>query len=438
MNFILAWILLTIGFSFGMKPLLLPADVLPAIEKGQIILTEGLRMGEIEKGSWASKQGFLKGDVLTLVDGKAVDENTIAAITKEPVGVYGILRDGKSSQYVVAKKDVPADFLKTGFGITFSESVPFPRPKVFEINVASPYYLAGVRTGDSLITVNGSQIYSTNDFEEAIRGKSKLEVVVFRDGNRKSFAVSLKQSERTIIDKVLPDMAGAKAGLKSGDIIKSVNGTKFGTVEELIAYTKTFKNRTLTYVTDRKGEEISYGITTNSNGQIGLLLSALMSYEGDPGITLYNAEVMSSLVEVKDEKYPVYVAAYKSLGEMVRLSKLTATMFVGVVGGIFSTFSVPDTVAGPVGIAIMTNVLVKEGLVAILRFIALLSLSLAVINILPIPALDGGRLLFLVVEFIIGRRVSQRLESFIHGMGYALILLLILMVTYSDIVKLFS
>jgi regulator of sigma E protease len=85
----------------------------------------------------------------------------------------------------------------------------------------------------------------------------------------------------------------------------------------------------------------------------------------------------------------------------------------------------------------MTHVVVNEGLVSVLRFVALLSLSLGVINILPFPALDGGRLLFLVVEFIIGRRVNQRLESFIHGISYFLIMFLILMVTYSDVLKLF-
>jgi regulator of sigma E protease len=255
---------------------------------------------------------------------------------------------------------------------------------------------------------------------------------------RKEFFVTLSQKKRVIVDQVLPAMPAVKAGIEHGDIIDSVNGKQFSSIEDQINFTKDFKGVAVDFVIDRSGQKIPMKITTSSTGQIGALLSELMTYEGDPGLTVYNAEVVSSLVEVKDEKYSWYVSIYKSFGEMVRLSKLTATMFIGVVGGIFSSFSVPDTVSGPVGIAVMTNVLVNDGLVAILRFVALLSLSLAVINILPIPALDGGRLLFIIVEFIIGRRVSQRLESFIHGIGYALILLLILMVTYSDIVKLFS
>jgi len=70
-----------------------------------------------------------------------------------------------------------------------------------------------------------------------------------------------------------------------------------------------------------------------------------------------------------------------------------------------------------------------------LRFVAILSLSLAVINILPFPGLDGGRLFFIFIEFIFGRKVNQKWESFIHVLGYVLILLILLAVTYSDILR---
>ena len=97
-----------------------------------------------------------------------------------------------------------------------------------------------------------------------------------------------------------------------------------------------------------------------------------------------------------------------------------------------------DSVAGPVGIAQMTHTFVQEGFIPLIRFVAILSLSLAVINILPFPALDGGRLLFLIIEMITGRRVNQKWEAYVHAFGYLLILLLLLVVTYSDILRLFS
>jgi len=132
------------------------------------------------------------------------------------------------------------------------------------------------------------------------------------------------------------------------------------------------------------------------------------------------------------------VAMYKSFGENIKLGKMTAGMFVDVVGDLVTSGDVPEGVAGPVGIFQMTHVFAHEGLIAILRFMALLSLSLAVINILPFPALDGGRLVFVLIEFFTGKKVNQKAEMIIHGVGYVLILLMILLVTYSDIIRLFS
>ena len=98
---------------------------------------------------------------------------------------------------------------------------------------------------------------------------------------------------------------------------------------------------------------------------------------------------------------------------------------------------VPDSVAGPVGIAQMTGTFAREGLIPLFRFIAILSISLAVLNILPFPALDGGKLLFILIEFVTGRRVSVKWENYIHALGFMLILALVVAVTYADILRLF-
>jgi len=90
-----------------------------------------------------------------------------------------------------------------------------------------------------------------------------------------------------------------------------------------------------------------------------------------------------------------------------------------------------------VGIAHMTYIFVKEGFSSVIRFVALLSLSLAVLNILPFPGLDGGRLLFIFVEWVTGRRVNQKFESLTHMIGFVLLLLLVLFVTYKDVASLF-
>ena len=122
--------------------------------------------------------------------------------------------------------------------------------------------------------------------------------------------------------------------------------------------------------------------------------------------------------------------------ETYRLAGATLSMFGSLVTQLFTSLSIPDGVSGPVGIAQMTGVFVSEGFLSILRFMALLSLSLGVLNLLPFPGLDGGRLLFILIEGILGHPVNRKIEQVIHGLGAVFLVFLIVLVTYKDIAKL--
>ncbi len=93
-------------------------------------------------------------------------------------------------------------------------------------------------------------------------------------------------------------------------------------------------------------------------------------------------------------------------------------------------------VAGPVGIAQITGEVARAGLSPLMEFTALLSLNLAILNILPIPALDGGRIVFVVIEwFRRGKRIDPQTEGKIHFAGFAILIMLIIMVTFNDIMR---
>ena len=217
--------------------------------------------------------------------------------------------------------------------------------------------------------------------------------------------------------------------------ILQVNKKNVFTPKQVIDEVTKYKNIQTAFSIDREGKRLTLYAVPNAEGQIGLMLSSVFSPDSIQ-FGSYLTSIPTSLIKINDVKYPVYEAVWKSITESKRLAVFTVGMFGRLVEDIFGTLEVPQGVSGPVGIAHMTYVFVKEGFSSVLRFTALLSLSLAVINILPFPGLDGGRLLFVLIEGVTGKRVNQKVESWIHLIGFFALLFLIVMVTYKDILSL--
>jgi len=135
--------------------------------------------------------------------------------------------------------------------------------------------------------------------------------------------------------------------------------------------------------------------------------------------------------------YPWYKAIYMGLAQTGQLIILIFKGFAWIIGELISTGRLSQEVLGPVGIANLTGQIIKQGWLNIVFFTAILSLNLAVINILPFPALDGGRLLFLLIEKIKGGKVSQKIENIVHTIGFAFLILLMIVITWRDIARLF-
>ncbi len=147
---------------------------------------------------------------------------------------------------------------------------------------------------------------------------------------------------------------------------------------------------------------------------------------------------------------PVALKEYKTTNEKIfsgitysfGLTKLTFQGLGKTIHDLISgnIKSVSQSVSGPVGLATMSNDILSQGSTAIpfyLWFVGVISLTLAIFNVLPIPALDGGRLLFLVIEAVTRKKVKEDIEKMVHQVGFVLLLAMALLVTYSDISKLF-
>lgn len=153
--------------------------------------------------------------------------------------------------------------------------------------------------------------------------------------------------------------------------------------------------------------------------------------EGSLGVALSNVEM---------KKYPLWQRPFRGIyvgfGEAWSWGKEITVNLGKVVYGILTGKGVPKDVAGPIGIYQVSKDVYKIGWVAVLQFMAILSINLGILNVMPFPALDGGRVFFLGVEMIIGKKLKNRIEGYVHTVGMVFLLGLMILITVRDVVRL--
>jgi len=140
-----------------------------------------------------------------------------------------------------------------------------------------------------------------------------------------------------------------------------------------------------------------------------------------------------AVAEIGTVKYNMFQALYHGFIDTFVYLKAIVVAFYNLIAGIFAGSGVGESVSGPVGIAVMSGKAARMGWSYLIQFTALLSLNLAIFNVLPFPALDGGRLLFLVIGKLKGSPVNPKWEQLSHSIGYGLLLLLFVVVTARDL-----
>lgn len=227
---------------------------------------------------------------------------------------------------------------------------------------------------------------------------------------------------KVMVDAIVKSSPAETAGLKVGDTVEAINGISITSTTQLISITKQHLGEKLKLTIKDKGLKIKdLEITPRKK---------YPSNEGPMGVAISQDSTI--------KKYPWYEAPFVGTKEALHETGLIANGLVMIVVQIFTKGSVPPDVAGPVGIAQLTGTVVNIGPFAVLSFISLLSLNLAIINILPIPALDGGRLFFILIEGIFRKKVNQKFEGYAHAVGMAILLGLIALITIHDLFRIFT
>lgn len=226
-----------------------------------------------------------------------------------------------------------------------------------------------------------------------------------------------------IVGAVMPNMPAAKSGLKPGDHFVSIDGVAITSRSQVLEALRSKYDHTVQIVIQRNNEPITFLITPNKKILEG----------GEPigfiGIEFQNQPWPETLIRV--QRYSPMVAVPMAIQRTKDYSVLTLQFIGKMVTGKMSL----DHVAGPISIAKFAGRTARSGLEYFLSFLALVSISLGVLNMLPIPILDGGHFLFCTIELIRGKALSQRSIQLAYNIGFILLGSFMLLAIYNDLNK---
>ena len=211
------------------------------------------------------------------------------------------------------------------------------------------------------------------------------------------------------------------AGIIVGDVITKVDNNSISSSDDFIAKTGALKGKITTFEIQRNGSVVKITLTPRVNPPAG---------EGPLGITITTMEIYYPPVWQR----PFYGIYYGGRDAIFWGGSILTGLWGIIAGAIHG--QAPQGVSGPIGIYAVTTEAAKGGILTLINFVGILSLNLGILNILPFPALDGGRLLFIGIEAITKKKVPQKVEGTINEIGMIILLLLLLVITIGDVRRL--
>ncbi len=311
------------------------------------------------------------------------------------------------------------------------------------VEQGSVFSSMGVKTGDRFVSANGKALVS---WEEAIDPElltsRNLSYVIRRDG--KTFTVSapadimskisaskgmgIRPIVPPVIDEVLQNMPARAAGIKSGGLITAINGQNVTDWTEVVGIISSNVSKPIIvewkYLEQAKGDSIDVS-RLHTLGRT-ITTSVVPDGSGKIGISL------KQTLQTRKRKLSPIESVASGLNQTWKMSVMTLQGFAKIITG---QEDFRKSVGGPVKIAKMANQSAEQGPVSFLYFLSMLSISLAIINIMPIPALDGGQFVLNAIEGIMRRELSLDVKIRIQQIGMALLLALFAYILINDILN---
>jgi regulator of sigma E protease len=316
------------------------------------------------------------------------------------------------------------------------------------VRLDSPAAVAGLRRGDQIVRVGERSVGDTEELQIAlIRQFSDDGVIplrVRRDGSERSLMLRVGDDRRamtepgkllpglgfdlstwnadTLVHEAPPGSAGARAGLRAGDRLLALDGQPVANSAEFVSMVNAAPGRDVSIEVERGGERLRIVAPVPRVMEAGRTIGRL-------GITLQEGPRAwpPGLVEIH-RSGPID-AALSGVAKTWEMSSLTVQMLWRIVTGQVSA----KNISGPISIAEFAGISAYLGLTAFLAFLAIISVSLGVLNLMPVPLLDGGQVVYQVVEAVKGTPLSERAQLFGQQLGIALLVVLMSLAFYNDI-----
>ncbi|WP_020558817.1 RIP metalloprotease RseP [Thiofilum flexile] len=346
-----------------------------------------------------------------------------------------------------------ANFILAGLLYTLMFSIGIPAyPALVSALPNTPAATAGFQVGDKIVAVAGQEVASFQDARQMLLEQYLADPIVSvevetQQGQRTTRSLDLTDipmlaDERDYFQKaglrswapqlavyasgILPNSPAEQAGAQANDKILEINHTPIGMSEDVIRLVRASEGKTLEVKVERVSGVTNLNITPQLqevNGQKIFTMGVGLTERSPP-------EVVEKLQFT--QRYGVIDALVRGLEETQRIT----VMSVQLMGRIFTGEVSLTNISGPLTIAQFSGEAAKSGLTYFIGFLAIISISLGILNLLPIPMLDGGHLLFYIVEMIKGSPVSQRVEELGMRVGLTAIGSLMVLALYNDLMRL--
>jgi regulator of sigma E protease len=284
----------------------------------------------------------------------------------------------------------------------------------------------GFQMDDKILSINNKPV---SNWEEVINNiyistlGENLDIKVEHYGKIKDIKVSRKvipdevdpfllPKTKPKIGEVISDSPAEKAGIKSNDILLKLNGIKLYSGRQAIKIISSNKNNTIPVVLLRGNDTLQFSVTPGNDSKIGVVI-------GDSPVLF--------------KKYGFFESFYYGWKDIVNVTDLTFSTFAKVFKG---KVKFGKVFGGPIKIAQIATTSAENGFSSFLVFLGVLSLSLAIINIMPFPVLDGGHLIIILVEGAMRREIPIKVKIAIQNTGFVILLLLMAFIIYNDIINL--